>query len=362
MDSLANKLITTPVREKSGSTAFNRFSFQNNWALCHLLSLHEKGEDYIIAFDFHDDIVEINSSKNNPVFKFYQIKTKRSGNMTRNRLIKRNKDTKGNQLFSYLGKMYCNYLNFPNETEGLIFVSNACFNIDLTATEKSESKTILKLTEASINEKNKIIDSLKDETQNTDIKLSLFELHVTDLSIDGHKKSTLGAVTGFLHNCCQNTKAAVPFHQALSDEISRRAGYELDVKNLNEFIQEKALSKETFQNMLNNIVIRTDFDTIKQSLISRLDSENISFINRNAIREELENYEIDLLDANNHLIHEAKAAITYECSNLPEEIKTKGLYEIMEFVSNIAGAKLLELKNIKGLNYIKAMVAVSFYE
>ena len=82
--------------------------------------------DYAIAFEFHDDVVVLNSSTSPTKARFYQVKTKGKGQWTLNGLTLRSKKKNSNEkLPSYMGKLFSNYLSFPDETEQLNFVSNA---------------------------------------------------------------------------------------------------------------------------------------------------------------------------------------------------------------------------------------------
>ena len=87
--SLKDLLVTTKPRETSGPRSANRFDFQKSWALCRLLELHKSGKDYLIVFDYHDDVLVLDSCGDPNRIDFYQIKTKQSGHWTRRDLIDR---------------------------------------------------------------------------------------------------------------------------------------------------------------------------------------------------------------------------------------------------------------------------------
>ena len=61
--SLAERLVEHPQREVGGSVAQERFDYQALWGLALIFSNHGKSEDYAIAFEFHDDVVLLDSSK-----------------------------------------------------------------------------------------------------------------------------------------------------------------------------------------------------------------------------------------------------------------------------------------------------------
>lgn len=126
--SFAAKFVATPQREKSGETSYERFDYQALWGLALVFEQHEGAADYAISFEFHDDIVLLNSASQPTEARFYQVKTKDSGHWTLTDLTRRSakkKDGKAAKLPSHVGKLYSNYENFPEETRGLSFVSNA---------------------------------------------------------------------------------------------------------------------------------------------------------------------------------------------------------------------------------------------
>lgn len=60
--SLAEKLISKPQREKGGETGFERYDYQALWGLALIFEQHGGGDDYAIAFEFHDDILVMDSA------------------------------------------------------------------------------------------------------------------------------------------------------------------------------------------------------------------------------------------------------------------------------------------------------------
>lgn len=122
---LRTALVQEP-REKSGSRSANRFSFQHSWALCHLLVLHAKPEDYVLLLDHHEDVVVLDSAIDPTRVRAFQVKTKDKGNWTIGALLKRKTSKKKASigLPSILGKLYDAYQRFQS-VDGLHFVSNA---------------------------------------------------------------------------------------------------------------------------------------------------------------------------------------------------------------------------------------------
>lgn len=62
-------------RENAGARDSNRFDYQKNWTIVKLMELHTTGQDYLLAFEFHEDIAVFNSSADPTQVDFYQVKT-----------------------------------------------------------------------------------------------------------------------------------------------------------------------------------------------------------------------------------------------------------------------------------------------
>lgn len=70
-------LLELKPREEVGSKTSSKYSFQHDLSLFILLENHDKLDDYVYLFDFHDDLVKLNSSVNPSAIDFFQIKTKK---------------------------------------------------------------------------------------------------------------------------------------------------------------------------------------------------------------------------------------------------------------------------------------------
>ncbi|WP_161534438.1 dsDNA nuclease domain-containing protein [Bradyrhizobium sp. LCT2] len=80
--SFADRLIAEPQREKSGETGYERFDYQALWGLALIFAHHGSSDDYAIAFEFHDDIVLLDSERSPSRARFYQVKTRDKGHWT----------------------------------------------------------------------------------------------------------------------------------------------------------------------------------------------------------------------------------------------------------------------------------------
>ncbi|MEH2489794.1 dsDNA nuclease domain-containing protein [Bradyrhizobium sp. AZCC 2230] len=149
--SLLEALVEKPQRETSGSDTSARFDYQKGWAFCQMLRRHMEQADYLVAFEFHDDVVFLTPSAAPTRAEFFQVKTSSSASPRKLAgLLSRPKNSN-----SILGKMFLNFDGLLSEHElQVILVSNIAFEFagnDISATELPTSL------------RTKIIEKLKDE-------------------------------------------------------------------------------------------------------------------------------------------------------------------------------------------------------
>ena len=101
-------LIENKPTEKGGAINEERLTFQKDWAICKLIELHKNQEDYLMIFEYHDDILILDSCENPTLISFYQIKTKTTGHWRTASLLEKQKKPN-----SYLGKLFLNRVKFP---------------------------------------------------------------------------------------------------------------------------------------------------------------------------------------------------------------------------------------------------------
>lgn len=139
------ELAKKPQRETAGADAASRFDYQKSWAFCEMLRRHMANADYLVAFEFHDDVVFLEPSTSPTKADFVQVKTTSS---TKPRkladLLARKKSAN-----SILGKMCLNFDGICSSfNPRVILVSNVAFqfsdkNIAAKDLDEKHRKTIL---------------------------------------------------------------------------------------------------------------------------------------------------------------------------------------------------------------------------
>lgn len=358
----SNKFIKTIPPENSGANTSNAFDFQKNWSMWLLLDCHENMPDYLIVFDYHDDVVVFNSETDAAKADFYQIKTKNQNHWTLSELT-----TKGKKKNSIIGKMYSNKLKFECVTNSTNLITNASapFNITL---EKQDINSLnidcICCKELSSDAKAKIQSALKIEYDSGDEKFEdILFFKVSDLNIRGHREQTIGRLQTFLEKCFPDKKCkTIPFYNALFAEIANKTDYGKLITEYGNSLKRKSLSQSDFSKMLNDITIKRDFTELWVEVNQSLLSENISPITLRNLRDEWDKLEIHLMNRDNALLQK----VFTKAKSLVTELRQSGdittITGLLETVISILHGLFKDLPVEYNQNYLKAIVLAAFYE
>lgn len=185
---LLEEMLKKPQRETAGADTNLRFDYQKNWAFCEMIKRHLQGADYLVAFEYHDDVVFIEPNDTPQSVDFCQVKTsKKSSSVTLGFYLARAKAKEGRKP-SILGKMYENFDGIgAGHKVKTVLVSNVPFSFcdsDSCAADLKES------------DKKKIKEKLADELPAFDEgRLSNVYFHTTGVSLDAMQSFLMGEVS-----------------------------------------------------------------------------------------------------------------------------------------------------------------------
>lgn len=300
---LEKNILNLKPREESGSKTARKYTFQKDLSLFLLLSQHEKKDDYVFLFDFHEDLVVLDSSTNPDRMDFYQIKSKDSGNWTINSLTK----SKENKL-SILGKLYTNKLNFGDNTNSLTFISNANFSFNkLKNGDDSLKKTIIRANELEKIESDKINNALKTEHQlprETNFE-KITQFQVTKLSNKDSSTHCLGELSRLINkiNPNNNINAELAYKQVIN-EVKIRTENTVGDKSfskINELIEIKGISKKEFLNFLETAGLYKSVEQEWEEIKSLLLTSNVGHIELLKYRKYWRDVTMSLIKDNNKI-------------------------------------------------------------
>jgi len=181
---LLSDLVKKPQREVAGPDIASRFDYQKNWAFCQMLRRHMDGADYLVAFEFHDDVVFMEPSGLPTKVDFYQVKTTKSSKPRTLTTL----TSKGKKQNSILGKMCLNFHGICQDHDtSVVLVSNVAFQFadkDICA-DDLDSKY-----------RDKIVSTLTSEISSlTEAHLAKMHFMICGVSIDAMQSFLQGEVS-----------------------------------------------------------------------------------------------------------------------------------------------------------------------
>jgi hypothetical protein len=235
-------------RETAGSSSSSRFNYQKSWAFCEMLHRHMVNADYLVAFEFHDDVVFIEPSANPQKADFVQVKTSDSASPRKLAGLLYRKKTAN----SILGKMCLNFSGLcASHDVRVMLVSNVAFEFaDKTARIGDIDKKY----------RDKIAQELKAEIPAlTDAQLAQMHFIVSGIGIQEIEIYLNGqAMELFRSHFGENHGFNVhSWVRLIKSEIVRKNDYASDkIADVSELIARKCINKSAIIDSL-NIVAKT---------------------------------------------------------------------------------------------------------
>ena len=363
---LRDQVVLCKPRERAGSTSADRFDYQRDWALCELLLLHQSAGDYLIAFDFFDDVVVLNSESNPNAISFFQIKTRDKPPLTVARLLQRRQGQR-ERLPSILGKLYYNKLVFPDHTEALTVVSNVAFLIELCdKAAKSTDKLVICCNELDAKVQQQIAEQLKDEhaLEAPPVFAHFTYLEVSEVPLSGHATFAVGKLSEFLEAINPTGTFRIGLaYRSIADEIKRKNNHHADCPSFDEFVREKGIGRSTFDRMLRAVGAYQDFDSLWLQIQNRLNTEQVPVLVARRLRDAFRRYSMERATASDVGIATLEAAVHGELADDAALAQEPSVVAMLDRV-----VRLIRKADLAGEyrrfddNYIIAAGLVALYE
>lgn len=240
---LLDELVDKPQRETAGADVGLRFDYQKNWAFCEMLRRHMENAEYLVAFEFHDDVLFISADGDPKQAEFFQVKTAKSAkprtlaDLIRVPAAKPNSSTKHNSI---IGKMFLNFDGICSDhSVKVILVSNVAFEF---------ADANLSATDLDPKYREKIVAKLKAELPNfTEAQVDGLHFVISGVSIEAMQSFLHGEAmelfrTRFGENHGFNVLSWI---RLIQGEIARRNNYpSATIKNVADLIGKKCVSRQ----------------------------------------------------------------------------------------------------------------------
>ncbi|MBG8555743.1 dsDNA nuclease domain-containing protein [Hymenobacter guriensis] len=280
--SIKDEVFSILPREKGGSTASNRFDYQKNWAICKILELHAKPDDYLVSFEYHDDIIIFDSSLDPQKISFFQVKTQteKVTHWKIGDLLKRSKNKAGQLKNSYLGKMYDNIIKYKGQVESLCFVTNAKIKGSLSNNVNCDDVLGFKCGELCDVDLNKILDGLKIEYSLSDLGnfKDIMFFKVGQLSIAKHDQLAKAELADFIEAKFPGKKyQVVTLYKNIFEEVRRKSNVEETITDFQTLKEKKSISRDDFEKYLAMVTSDDKLELTISRVEGRLNAEQIDF-------------------------------------------------------------------------------------
>jgi|GEM_PF-6348418 len=356
--SLKQALEANKPTDRGGSVGSNRLTYQLSWALCRLLELHKSGKDYVMIFDYHDDIAVVDSAISPTKIDLYQVKTKDVGTWSLSELIRRKKSKK-RKTFSILGKMYSSKIYFSSHTNSISLISNTKFSIKLTSNADSVNLPEICLKDLEQSELKRV--SRKIQVEHSCSSLMPYEditfFKVTDLSLRDHEKHALAHIVEFLegYKGSDNFRFRI-FQKTIVDEIRAKNNYEWNIVGFDNIVKYKSVDRSFVQTIVERNNQYPDLNAKWAEIASLLQIQGVHFSIIKSVSEKWREFEIRRMDENNITIQQLRKDIqTCLAKSNPTDFTN-----LLDFVSHIKQM----LNNTTSLNddLLSAAILMEYHE
>lgn len=256
-------LLPLKPKERGGAISSRGLLFQKHWTLSLMLSEFQKGNDFIILFDYLDDVVVLRKKANKETISFYQVKTKETEEWNESKICGKN--------CIILTNLYANYAPYKTHIEDLKVISNAPFK------HNGQNLHVFNFSNLSEKYKNKIIKIFSEKFKESVPEISSFlviaQFEKTSLSFDDMDTHILGIVDKFIDSLDNCNIKPIPLKNALLSEIERRHSCATkEFKEHDSLCQQKGIDRRFIQeeiiDKLNTIHVQNYLAFVQEQLES----------------------------------------------------------------------------------------------
>ncbi len=363
--SLIDQMLASPPGDMGGAIAANRLAYQRLWAICRILELHGGGQDYRIVFEWHDDVLELDSASAPSAVTLYQVKTRKGAKAyTAGELTRRH--GKKNPR-SWLGKLVAHGFGaFKASVASMVFVSAPGCKLkmgDGTACLDAPRACLIHADEDTLEEiKTKLATELG--VKEAQLPLDRVFLWNAGLDLDDTESHTLGRLARFLEEHFPKVVDANALLKTLLREANRRSCKEAHPASEAELYAERSIARADLAKMLTDAGAYVGLDALRDSIERRLNADGVppGVVVRTLL--ECETYWLDRRADSSALLADSRQQVMERVRELlsaaPESAST-----LSDVVGRCLAPKTQELGALEGAKsttYMKAMVMVEFYE
>jgi hypothetical protein len=312
---MVSRVLSSNLREKAGSNAFNRFEYQVYWIVYHIITefVGNKNNNNLVVCEFHDDMAKFNSCNDPEYVEFFRIKTTEVyTEWSLSKLSKRIKRKNGTLKNSFLGFIYYNFMKFMDECTKCHFVSNKKMNEDIR-----KWQSIIEDGKILHDEDKELYDNIYNiiKTEFSDMPEDEFKIsfekfiqntyiYYTDITLENYERVVSGAFFDMLSEEDIYTSSSNKILKNLIEEVRKKSKEPIDTSISFSKIKEKkgiriSILKD-IKEFINDKGTKMKIDKIKQYLTTL----NVNLAKQNLIINKLIEHRNVMLDISNHYYHD----------------------------------------------------------
>lgn len=351
MNSLFSDLTKKPQRESAGSDAASRFDYQKDWAFCQMMRKHIEGESYLIAFEYHDDVLFLAPADSPTMAQFAQVKTSSASKPRTLTSI----TTRPNGKSSIVGKMFSNFDGLcASHDIRVVLVSNNAFEFagDAICANDLEDKL-----------RNRLLEKLQSEIPDFDEgRLEKLHFLVTGVSLEAMQSFLEGEALNLF--CCKfgeehglNIRTWI---RLIKGEIARRNNYPSDkIQTTADLIDKKCIGHQFVDDTLDVMHSKSKHHLDVGALSSHLTASGWSFADVMRLQKHIPEASKDFFNPLNAEVKEITDVMRTHIasdSGAPEELEVY----LDQCVDEIMNTSVPEI--YKRHDYLRALGAIVYYD
>lgn len=272
-------------REKSGAVTFSKYDYQYHWALYKALSLTKERAEYVVLVEMHEDVVIGDSLDGNAVkFDFNQVKTEKN-KYTAKKLVDRQKNNKGEEKSSILGKLLSNQSRFDHAQDVIkhysIVASNG-FNLKLK--DGSKNYETIDYDDLDAAEAKTLSDAIKKELEIETLPTNLRFITSSYLPEKGFQDSMIGFIATVMEDCFGTSHGAKSVYLALTDELHQKGQEVLDFKHWEDLVETKGVTSIKVEKVIKQFTDKFVLSDFQKSLDDYIEELNINAAMKTSVR------------------------------------------------------------------------------
>lgn len=271
-DSLNHTLQVAVPREKSGSRTSARYDYQAHCGLLKLFELRDQQDDFRMVFDYFDDILILDRSREPQTAQLYQVKTKDTGEWSTAKLCSLVGKLAPRSIFA---RLYDHVVLLGDPVTETSFISNAAFTVKLKSGSNSTGEHHwIAGDDIHDDDVEKIRTAIEKDIAPCDIKSWLPRLVLirSPMGIHGQKTYVIGVLHEYFAKKLSLPDVSLePLYETLYETIHECTRFSQDGLTTEQLIQKKSITKSDVDALIERATHRrasflSDWTTISHDL------------------------------------------------------------------------------------------------